>query len=62
MIPDKDETITALCQTIEELEEELENYKHVVFTLAMINRDAMTEHDEALLEEALTRAKELYNE
>ncbi len=34
----------------------------VIFPLAMIDRDNMTEHDEALLEEAIERAKELYDE
>jgi hypothetical protein len=34
----------------------------VIFPLAMIDRDNMTEHDEALLEEAIERAKEIYHE
>lgn len=60
MTPDADETIAALNELVLELEEELERYRHVVYTLAMIDRDRMAEHDEALLEEAMSQAKELF--
>lgn len=40
---------------------EYEEMRNVIFSLAMIDRDAMTEHDEALLEEAIEKAKSIYN-
>jgi hypothetical protein len=45
-----------------EQQNEIDKMRGVIFTLAMIDRDMMTEHDEALLEEAIERAKELYDE
>ena len=60
MFPDKDEQQLALLHVIDEMEDEIKELKHVVFTLAMVDLDSMTEHDHALLEEAITCAKAIY--
>jgi len=59
MSPDKDEQIAALDSIIIEQSQMINRLYSVVFPLAMIDRDNMTEHDEALLEEAIVRAKEI---
>jgi hypothetical protein len=48
------------CRDTQKLLEENALFKQIAFSLAMIDRDYFTEHDEALLDEAIELSRDWY--